>query len=364
MFDMSTHLGDILDTELLEAMVSARFVKKTAHRMLPLHVYNYTAKAQYSETWNEVTTQCRGLIVDSNKTVIARPFPKFFNHNPHVRLSGAVEITEKLDGSLGILYPVSDTEYAIATRGSFDSEQALHATSLWQSRFSNFKPEKSWTYLFEILYPENRIVVDYGDLDDLVLLGAIEIATGRDVPLAEVAATWPGTVVRTTQHASLSDLLQQRAAPNSEGFVVRYAESGTRVKVKHEEYVRIHKIVTEVSERRVWEALSSGQSIESWIEAVPDETFDFVRSCSASLNEKFDSTMKRLSESFSNVMANLQPGWLRRDFADAVLALAAVEPLAKCLFGLLDGRSIDDAVWESLRPAEHAPLFGGHAELE
>jgi RNA ligase len=360
---MRTHLGDILDTELLKEMVSARFVKKTAHQTLPLYVYNYTAKAQYSETWNAATTQCRGLIVDSDNTVVARPFPKFFNHDPNVRLSGAVEITEKLDGSLGILYPASDNEYAIATRGSFDSEQALHATALWQSHFSDFKPDKSWTYLFEILYPENRIVVDYGDLDDLVLLGAIEIATGRDIPLTEVASTWPGSVVRTTQHTSLEDLLQQRAAPNSEGFVVRYAESGTRVKVKHDEYVRIHKIVTEVSERRVWEALSSGQSVESWIEAVPDETFDFVRSCSVSLLEKFAGTKKRVDENFAKVMSGLPQGWVRRDFADAVLALATVEPLAKCLFGLLDGRSIDDAVWESLRPAEHTPLFGGHAEL-
>jgi putative RNA ligase len=35
------------------------------------------------------------------------------------------------------------------------------------------------TVLVEIVYPANRIVLDYGGLDDLILLGAVDIATGR-----------------------------------------------------------------------------------------------------------------------------------------------------------------------------------------
>lgn len=37
-------------------------------------MYNYTAKAQYDKLWNEVTLQCRGLILDGDGNVVARPF--------------------------------------------------------------------------------------------------------------------------------------------------------------------------------------------------------------------------------------------------------------------------------------------------
>ena len=34
---------------------------------------------------------------------------------------------------------------------------------------------RSWTYLYEIVYPENRIVLNYRGLHDLILLGAVDI---------------------------------------------------------------------------------------------------------------------------------------------------------------------------------------------
>ncbi|MDX2149564.1 MAG: hypothetical protein SFV54_02440, partial [Bryobacteraceae bacterium] len=36
--------------------------------------------------------------------------------------------------------------------------------------------------MFEILYPEHRIVVDYGGLEDRVLLDVIDNETGRGAP--------------------------------------------------------------------------------------------------------------------------------------------------------------------------------------
>ena len=91
------------------------------------------------------------------------------------------EVFEKLDGSLGILYWLNNLPY-IATRGSFESEQARHATEIlhgrYQHTFSSMDTNK--TYLFEIIYPENRIVVDYGEMDDLILLTVIDNQTGHE----------------------------------------------------------------------------------------------------------------------------------------------------------------------------------------
>jgi hypothetical protein len=54
-------------------------------------------------------------------------------------LAARCVVTDKLDGSLGILYPTPDG-HAIATRGAFVSEQALHATELWLDRYAGWLP--------------------------------------------------------------------------------------------------------------------------------------------------------------------------------------------------------------------------------
>src|SRR5438874_2440055 len=117
----------------IEKLIDEGVVRATRHPSLPLTIYNYTAKCQYDQLWSDVTRVCRGLIIDDNGTVVARPFPKFFNMDEHSRsdivFSKAFTITEKVDGSLGVLYPSGDG-WAIATRGSFTSGQAVKATEI------------------------------------------------------------------------------------------------------------------------------------------------------------------------------------------------------------------------------------------
>lgn len=95
-----------------------------------LLLFNYMRDVQ---EWNFFETISRGLIL--NKTtgeIVARPFDKFFNWFERGRFSRSpiMQVYEKLDGSLGILYRTEDGELRIATRGSFDSEQAQYATKL------------------------------------------------------------------------------------------------------------------------------------------------------------------------------------------------------------------------------------------
>jgi hypothetical protein len=76
-------LQEIVDVELLERMIAEHYVKVTQDPRTGLSIYNYTARAQYSQEWNEATLSCRGLIVDAAGHVVARPFPKFFNQLTH-----------------------------------------------------------------------------------------------------------------------------------------------------------------------------------------------------------------------------------------------------------------------------------------
>jgi RNA ligase len=353
-------LDELFPPGLLDEMLSGRFVKVQKHPDVDLRIFNYTQRAQFDRVWNSVTRACRGLVVDENGRVVARPFEKFFNLAEHPGAAlpdGEVEVTEKLDGSLGILYPVGD-RFEIATRGSFRSEQAVHATALWRERYEgHFRPHYGWTYLFEIVYPANRVVVDYAGVDDLFLLGAVEIATGRSVPLAETTGSWPGPAVPVHPVRSLADALALPARSNTEGFVLRFVVDDVRVKVKHDDYVRLHRVVTDLSERRIWEALSEGVDLDVWLEAVPDEFFGFVTETRDRMLAEFASLTGEVEERFRVLLDGLPQGWSRREFAEQVTAMHGF-PLAKALFSRLDGKNFDAMIWQHLRPADHVPVWG------
>lgn len=146
-----------MNKELLKQMITEKLVSVQKHPKADLFIYNYSPRVQYERLWNEITLKTRGLILDSEMNIIARPFGKFFNLEEHSesdlpKLS--FDVFDKMDGSLGILYWLNDVPY-IATRGSFNSDQAIHGTEILYSKYKNTfnKLERDKTYLFEIIYP-------------------------------------------------------------------------------------------------------------------------------------------------------------------------------------------------------------------
>ena len=70
-----------LNLDILNQYVNEGWVVVNDHPSLPLSIYNYSRKTQYDGKWDDVTLQCRGLIVDkSTGKILVRPFKKFFNY--------------------------------------------------------------------------------------------------------------------------------------------------------------------------------------------------------------------------------------------------------------------------------------------
>ena len=166
--------------EELERYNKEGLLHKQTHPNFDLTIWNYSPRVQYERLWDNITLQCRGLVTNSNGEIVARPFKKFFNyeeHKPEDIPNENYEVYEKMDGSLGILFYYN--EWILATRGSFTSPQAIKGKELLE-KYDYNRLDKNYTYLFEIIYPENRIVCDY-DFEDLVLLGIIHTKTGDEV---------------------------------------------------------------------------------------------------------------------------------------------------------------------------------------
>ncbi|MDQ2731898.1 MAG: 2'-5' RNA ligase [Armatimonadota bacterium] len=344
-------LSDLMDGNLLMEMVRDGYISCKTHPSEDLQIYNYTAKAAYNIVWNDATTQCRGLIARSDGTVAARPFRKFWNlddHPPSDIPDEPFTVTEKFDGSLGILYPTRDG-HAVASRGSFISSQAERATQIWQERYvGRVTIHPASTYLFEIVYPANRIVVDYAGLDDLVLLAVLDTETGRDVTQESGAwREWTGPKVEPVAGSGTARSVAAIQRNNAEGYVLSF-QSGFRVKVKHEEYVRLHRLITGITTKTIWEYLSEGRDMAEITERVPDEFYSW-----------FKATVQELQDSYHQIEADaraffdtLPPGSSRKDAA----AHFSPHPHRAILFLMLDGRDYSKVLWKTLRP-EYARPF-------
>lgn len=382
-----TTLDDLFDPEDLAQAIDAGYVRVQTHPELLLRILNYTEKASYEHVWNPVTLACRGLIVNDADEVVARPFRKFFNHGepsaPALDLDAPVAVTDKADGSLGILYPVGDGGLAVATRGSFTSVQAVHATKVWQQRYAHTaRLPEGMTVLCEIVFPGNRIVLDYGDADELVLLGCVDIATGRTYGHEHVDY-WPGPRVETFSYLRLAEALAAEPRPNAEGLVVHFLDADERLKIKQDDYLQLHRIITQCTARVLWEHLAvnacapfaatgmeflvrrlmmspdriervlgvGGDWLGTFLSGVPDEFYQWVKLRVAELGEQVEDHRASILATYEELRA--AAGDDRKAFA----LLAKDHEHQGALFSLLLNREIETYLWRLAYPAHEIPFM-------
>ena len=346
---------------LFRQMLDEGYISARQHPTDNLTIYNYTPKAQYANEWNPVTMQCRGLIADGMDRVVGRPWAKFFNYGqplaPEIPLHATVTAMDKADGSLGIIYRASDG-LAVATRGSFTSEQAQHGTEILRAKYRQDFPNLEaimdrFTILVEVVYPANRIVLDYGDQDDLVLLGAVSTTSGvyLDSVEAQTITKWTGPVAEIIAKDSFSNVLSLKPRPNAEGLVVRYANS--LVKIKQEDYLELHRARFNLTPRRVWEQLAEGKSIKEVIEILPDEFQDEAREMAEQIIRNLLKRKNEISQAWYEMVRHFG-GPYRIDLVErrALAEYLKGNPFRAELFLLFDRKydALSERNWKAIRP--------------
>ncbi len=338
------------DLNIIADYVSKGLVVAQKHATFPLAIFNYSRTCQYDRLWDEVTLNCRGLILDTKGNVIAKPFPKFFNYEEHTAdeiPNELFDVYEKMDGSLGICFHYAD-EWHMATRGSFTSEQAIKGRELLEKYDYKNGMIPGYTYLFEIIYPENRIVVDYGDVEKLVVLGAYNNRTGEEVSVGEMANEGFEVVTRYNTFGEGFDELKREISNSKEGYVIRF-RNGMRMKIKGDEYVRLHRILTNFSTKDIWELLKNGEPLEPFLDRVPDEFDVWVKEVVKDIQIRFETIVKDYNAIF----------WSIYDDDKKVFAERAKRyPHPSLLFSLYDrkNKSAYDYVWKLLKPKYEKPF--------
>jgi len=339
------------DLNIIADYVSKGLVIGQSHATLPLAIFNYSRTCQYDRLWDDVTLNCRGLILDTNGNVVAKPFPKFFNYEEHTANeipNELFDVYEKMDGSLGICFHYAD-EWHMATRGSFTSEQAIKGRELLEKYDYKNGMIPGYTYLFEIIYPENRIVIDYGDAEKLVVLGAYNNETGNEVSVVEMTNEGFEVVTRYNTFGEGFDELKREISNSKEGYVIRF-RNGMRMKIKGDEYVRLHRILTNFSTTDIWELLRTNGNMDEFLDRVPDEFDNWVRMTVLELKAHFENIKFRSSIDFEYYKGESNGD--KKQFA----LLIKDNEYRSILFSMWDGKSYEDTIWKMIKPKWNKPF--------
>lgn len=297
----------IYDISKFEELVEQKYLRKSTKGDLVL--YTYTEKCTYEKFWNEYTRISRGIILNKNTgEVVAKPFPKFFNigEMPETFIANLpneeYEVSEKVDGSLGIIFHYNG-EWQIATKGSFDSEQSIKAQEILK-KYDLTTTSQNVTILTEIIYPQNRIVVNYGNEEKLMLLGAYNRTDCKEISDIGLLMIHKYTQIplRKEYSYSINEMveLQKTLPKDQEGFVVKF-ENGLRLKIKGEEYLKIHKIVTNLSPLSFWEVMENGKVPLTYIQQVPEEFKDQFEPIVNELEKIYQKTKNEVEEEFQSL---------------------------------------------------------------
>lgn len=268
-----------------------------------LIVLNYD---QINSPKNEITNECRGLILDKEFNVVSRSFDRFFNYgenfatfNPETSVA-----YEKVDGSLIKIYNWEGIWY-VSTRGTAFAESGVNGWDITfkdmvfkaldvNSEFDFQDKCNTWlnhtsTYICEITGVENRVVTRYQGYT-LWLLAERDNQSGQyfEVPLIicenfgfELPSLYKfnsiETCLETAKH--LPDL--------QEGYVMY--ENGIPVcKVKSPAYVAVHHIRGEgLSPKRIAELVVINEQEEylTYFEEDREHFTPYVEALSNALTE-------------------------------------------------------------------------------
>ena len=131
---------------------------------------------------------------------------------------------------------------------------------------------------------------------------------------------------------------------NKEGFVIKYSNN-FRVKIKFEEYLRLHRIITQVSNLNIWEYLKTNQPIEEVLERVPDEFFNWVKKTKSDLENQYAVIENQCKADFKVLDS-------RKETALYFLTCQ----YSGVLFAMLDNMDYSEIIWRMIRPTFEKPF--------
>lgn len=253
-----------------EEKLSRQPYKLTIKRKSNFILFYYN---QFKSDFNEkLVRESRGIILeDKTFKVLAYPFDKFFNYGENLAVNidwNSAKVLEKIDGSLIKIWNYKN-KWMVSTMQTIDAKDASLPIN---PHFSNYydlfmsvarkkidfsRLNKNYTYIFELISPYNRVVVDYPSPD------IYHIGTRNNKTLKEIEVDIGVKKPRQYSFESLKDVINmaKNLPLDKEGYVV-VDKYYNRVKIKSPAYVVAHHLRNDIGGNKILELVLSNEQDE------------------------------------------------------------------------------------------------------
>ncbi len=254
-------------------------------------LFHYGVRIQTQRLWNDLTLQLRGVMLDvkNDFSIHFQAFEKFFNlwevwieqtKIENIPKNISFDAVDKLDWSMWLLFKDRDWQYKITTKWSFYSQEWILWTNILYLKYKQVITSRTaiidkYFLMFEIITPENKIVLDYGYTNDIFLIWARDKKTFKLLnqnQLNDLALQlwFKRPEIYAENYKDLKTFIEKvynskDKFMNKEGSVL-YFSNWLIVKVKTKQYVELHKQADWFGYKKVIKLI-----IEKWIEKYTED---------------------------------------------------------------------------------------------
>lgn len=317
-----------------------------------LSIYKYTPQTVFENKWNKITLRCRGLVLNEQYEIIADCIPKFFNIEefsykdiPKVKMTDEFIVYEKYDGSLIQIFSYNGKIYYTSSGGYNNdyTEKAKEIMEKWYPKqLEIIKETDRVNFVFELIAPLTRVVVNYYNRVNMVLL-AVRNRDGREFDLS-VFRRQGFNCANEVKFKTIDDVIKKKKEDyhNLEGYVVKFMNN-ERIKFKYDDYFLLHATVSHLSKQFTWKYLSAGERIP--LENMPDEYYEQINTWKEELEFEFKSRESLFKDTFNSIPDDILKN--RKEFATHVLRHH--KEISGGLFMLYDNKDIDKLIWREIK---------------
>lgn len=306
---------------------------------------------------NEYNKLTRGLVISADGKIVSFPFVRFFNfgetHAEPVSLKDS-QIIEKLDGTLvGLSFirdennklifhtrkmmSVSDVDLN-ATIRLFDGTAVslLKEIEKYIKRLKLSSDVHNYTLIFEAIITERPVVTMYKREElGLYLIGARDLETYEELSedklneLAKKIGAMRPRVFDAAEDYDKAIKMMDKFSDDFEGFVVRQRDTGKRVKLKKETYLKRHRLLDKMNYKNI---------IPLWFDGEQDEIVSYFPASQQlfdKVSSQFDALVDKLKSAYNDVISLDD----RKQFALKVLA--NYKPISSILFALFGKKNVN-----------------------
>ena len=268
--------------------------------LLEMFTYTYANEDLFREKWGK---EARGITFErATGRIISRPFHKFFNSSEPMAPKdfSPVTVAEKMDGSLlQVSWDPTNNYLFVASRSTLRKDTSYVINAFWRlpkhviEAITNFAKEMpDFTHMFELLDPENQIVIYYPELSVTYLMSRSKNdGTYYYMPVPELdAVLWKPVGAKT-----VDDIVREaQHTEGMEGWVLFDPNLQDFVKIKTPWYLERHK-VTELNLPEHY--------VNAWAENVLDDYLSYANLANNKIKaERIERVLHALNKVFASFM--------------------------------------------------------------